>query len=625
MCAENRHLYVAPTCRKIDRELSESIPALKRPAQLERDVHSFAHPDEVIVKHLNLHLHVDFARRQIGGKASLYIENISGVEELYLDTSQLTIERVTLGQQEEETSFTLGQEVKFLGQPLVIKIKPKTKVVNIHYKASKDAAAVQWLEPEQTVERKAPFLFTQSESIMARTWIPCQDTPTVRMTYRASIEVPQGLMAVMSACNSQHKSANGIYDFQMFYPIPSYLLALAVGNLEFRPISSRCGVYAEPATIRKAAWEFADTDKMMAAAERLYGPYRWGRYDIIVLPPSFPFGGMENPCLTFATPTILAGDRSCVSLIAHELAHSWSGNLVTNANWNDLWLNEGFTTYFEHRIMEEIYGAEYTDMLAGLGYMDVKAIVAKLGAQHKDTHLHLDLSERDPDEGMSDIAYDKGHFFLRMIEKNVGRNAWDTFLRNYFDTFAFQSMTSERLVSYLYEKLIGKNEQLAETLQIEKWIYGPGLPDNCLEVNSTMLQQVESQVKAFTAGTKAEELDVTNWMTQHWMYFFRNLPPVLKKEQMSDLDNVFEFTASGNYEIRFAWFTHAIAAKYEEAYPALEKFLLSQGRRKFIKPLYEKLSETPEGLAMAKRIYEKARPTYHSVSTGSIDKILQWK
>lgn len=620
MCAEGHHAYVPPTCKKLERQ--QQIPASAQVNKLERDIHSFARPDEVVVRHLDLHLLVDFAQRQIGGKVSLYIENFLGMDELYLDTSQLTIERVTLGAQEEETSFALGQEVKFLGRPLVIKIRPKTKMVNVYYKASRDAAAVQWLEPAQTAGGAAPFLFTQSESIMARTWIPCQDTPTVRTTYRARVQVPPGLMAVMSASNSQRKSANGIYDFQMFYPIPSYLLALAVGNLEFRPISPRCGVYAEPETIEKAAWEFADTEKMIAAAERLYGEYRWNRYDIIVLPPSFPFGGMENPCLTFATPTILAGDRSCVSLIAHELAHSWSGNLVTNANWNDLWLNEGFTTYFEHRIMEEIYGRDFADMMSVLGFMDLKAAVSKIGPQHADTHLHIDLAGRDPDEGMTDIAYDKGHFFLRTIEKHVGRAAWDRFVREYFDHFAFHSMTSDKLAAYLREKLIGDNRQLADSLQIDKWIYGPGLPDNCPQPSSTMLQQVEAQAKAFTAGSKAEQLDVSNWMTQHWVYFLRNLSPMLTHEQMADLDAAFEFTASGNYEIRFAWFMHAIVNQYHEAYPALEKYLLCQGRRKFIKPLYEKLSETPDGLAMARRIYEKARPTYHPVSTGTIDKIL---
>ena len=623
MCPEARINFNSSLKNK--KEIGSQSTLHQVPTILETDIHSFARPEAARVRHLDLKLRVDFEHHQLVGKVALHIENVTGTTSLYLDTKDLVIERVTLGLKEKETTFSLGEDVKCLGRPLMINIRPGTKVVNIYYKTVPEAAAVQWLEPQQTKDRKAPFLFTQSQAILARTWIPCQDSPSVRVTYRATVQVPPGLMAVMSAQNSQEKSADGIYHFQMFYPIPSYLFALAVGDFEFRPISERSGVYAEPSIIEKAAWEFADAEKMIAAAEQLYGPYLWGRYDIIVLPPSFPFGGMENPCLTFATPTILAGDRSCVSLIAHELAHSWSGNLVTNANWNDIWLNEGFTTYFEHRIMEVISGKEYSKMLALLGFADLKATLQKLGLENPDTRLHLDLLNRDPDEGMSDIAYDKGHFFLRMLEEHLGREAWDHFVRHYFDEFAFQSMTSDRLVSYLRDRLLNNDKELEEKLHIAKWVYGVGLPENCPKVISTILQLVESQLQAFLAGAPAQELITHGWTTQHLMYFLRNLPATVTRQQLEDLDNRFHFSETGNYEVLFAWLLHAIAHQYEVAYAALEGFLTNQGRRKFIKPLYAKLAETPAGLAMAKKIYQKARPTYHPVATNTIDKILHWE
>ena len=392
---------------------------------MREDSHSFARPSEAVMHHLELDLEIDFDRQRISGAATLHVQNLGRAAKLYLDTRDLTVTKITLDEAKSPTGFSFGEEKPYMGRPLIIDIEPETKLVHIEYSTSPQAAAVQWLAPEQTAGGSKPFLFTQSQAILARSWIPCQDSPGIRFTYSAKVKTDPALMAVMSATNPVSKHSDGLYEFEMSQPIPAYLLALAVGDLEFRSVGPRTGVYAEPSIIEKAAWEFGDTEKMMEAAEKLYGPYSWERYDIIVLPPSFPFGGMENPRLTFATPTILAGDRSLVSLVAHELAHSWSGNLVTNATWNDFWLNEGFTTYFEHRIMEALYGKEYADMLASLSFQDLRSEIADLGADSKDTHLHLNLQNRDPDDGMNAIAYDKGHFFLRTLEATFGRDKWD--------------------------------------------------------------------------------------------------------------------------------------------------------------------------------------------------------
>jgi leukotriene-A4 hydrolase len=585
--------------------------------------HSFSRPEEAVVKHMELDLLVSFAKKQIVGRAVLYIVNSAKTDKLHLDTRGMTIKRVTIGQKKTPATFALGDADPLLGQALVVDILPETKLVTIDYETGPDAAALQWLTPSQTAGGRKPFLFTQSQAILARTWVPCQDNPGVRFTYRAKVRVPAGMMAVMSAQNPTQVNPKGQYEFYMPQPIPSYLLALAVGELDFKPISDRCGVYAEPPLVEKAAWEFADAEKMIKTAEELYGPYRWGRYDIIVLPPSFPFGGMENPRLTFATPTVLAGDRSLVAVVAHELAHSWSGNLVTNATWSDFWLNEGFTVYFERRILEALYGREYSEMLAVLGYQDLVKQIAEFGKDSPDTKLYLNLDGRDPDEAVNDIPYEKGYFFLRLLEETVGRETWDALLKKYFEKFAFQTMTTPRFVEYLREQLLQSDEALEGTLQVASWMDSTGLPSNCPVVRSTALDNVDLQLKAWSGGTPAASLATKAWTTQQWIHFIRNLPATLTKENAAELDAAFNFTSRGNAEILTEWFAKALETKYEQAYPAIQRFLTSMGRRKLLKPLYTQMAKSREGREMARRIYALARPGYHSVSVRTVDEILK--
>ncbi|MEO1382727.1 MAG: M1 family aminopeptidase/hydrolase, partial [Bacteroidota bacterium] len=338
-----------------------------------RDPHSFARAWEAKVDHLSLDLKVDFEREMLKGTAVLRIDRIENAKTLHLDTRNLSIQSISISDDSlhlRPISIQVGRVDSILGEELLVPLEEETRFVHIQYETNPGADALQFLPPGLTTG-SGPFLLTQSQAINARTWVPIQDSPGIRFTYDAKIEVPAHLLALMSATNPQETNATGIYHFQMDQPIPAYLLALNVGDLEFRSLGSRVGVYAEPAVIEAAAYEFAELSKMMEIAEQLYGPYRWKRYDVVVQPPSFPFGGMENPRLTFATPTILAGDRSLVSLVAHELAHSWSGNLVTNATWNDFWLNEGFTVYFEYRIMEALKGRDYSEMLARISYEDL--------------------------------------------------------------------------------------------------------------------------------------------------------------------------------------------------------------------------------------------------------------
>ena len=587
------------------------------------DTHSFAVPQDAVVKHLNLDIKVDFDSQVISGMASWDIENTGEGEEIVFDTRQLNIEKVTLDDNGQATTFSLGDSVQYLGKALKVKIQPGTKRVNIYYSTSRDAAALQWLNPQQTAGKKQPFLFTQSQAILARTWIPCQDSPGIRFSYNATVQVPKELLAVMSAENPQEKKADGNYTFNQPHAIPSYLMALAVGDIAFKAIDQRSGVYAEPVTLKKAAYEFADMGKMITAAENLYGPYKWGRYDVLVLPPSFPFGGMENPMLTFATPTVIAGDRSLVSLIAHELAHSWSGNLVTNATWNDFWLNEGFTVYFERRIVEAVYGKDEAVMQEVLGTQDLHATLDDFGMTSPDTRLKADFTGRDPDEGVSDIAYEKGFAFIRTIEEAVGRERLDAFLKEYFNSHAFQSVTTEEFIAYLEEHLIKGDTELRKMLDLNNWIFKPGLPANALKVESARFAAIDVLLRKFKASGDAGVLNTVNRSTNELLYMIRHLPDSISTAQLSALDSEFKFTQSGNSEIQAAWYVLAIRKAYKPAYPKIEEFLTEVGRRKFLLPLYKEMIKTPEGKEWAKKIYKRARPNYHSVAYHSIDELLQ--
>lgn len=595
---------------------TQSIP------DTEKDWHTYSNADSVKAKHLFLDISVNFDEKRITGSAKWDLENLKQSNSVVFDTKDLTIDSVLLDDG-TAAKFTLGKDDEVLGSPLRIGIKPDNKSLTIYYRTGANPLALQWLSPSQTFGKKSPFLYTQSESIYARSWIPCQDGPGIRYTYDAKVQVPKGLLALMSAENPQKKSEDGLYTFKMDKPIPAYLMALAVGDIGFAAVGPNTGVYAEPAILGKARKELEDLDTLVHKAEGLYGPYRWGRYDVMVLPSGFPIGGMENPKLTFCTPTILAGDKSLVNLISHELAHSWSGNLVTNATWNDFWLNEGFTVYFERRITEAQYGKDYVDMLWELGYQDMEAGVSDIGPKSKDTWLKLDLKVRDPDVGLTDIAYEKGAAFLYLIENTVGRENMDKFLRGYFDSHAFKTINTEDFIVYLHDNLLKQNSDWSSRINIDEWIYGPGIPANCPRAGNVRFKATEVQSAAFLGGKPAASLVTKDWSTFEWMHFLRSMPKDLSVEKMKDLDNTFHFTQTKNSEIADLWYLQSIRSKYEPAYPAMKEFLLVTGRQKFLEPLYKAMKETPEGFEMAKGIYQRSRPNYHPLAQKTIDEILK--
>ncbi|MDL2141473.1 leukotriene A4 hydrolase C-terminal domain-containing protein [Flavobacterium tructae] len=586
------------------------------------DEHSYSKPELAVVKHLDLDIKVDFDTQTITGKASWQIDNISKGNEIIFDENTLNITKVTLGDEEKETKFKLGTDVEFHGKPLHITIEPNTTKVNIYYSTTKDAVALQWLTPEQTADKKKPFLFSQGESVWSRTWIPCQDSPGIRFTYNAKVTVPKDLIALMSAVNPQKKNDTGVYTFKQDKAIPSYLMAIAVGDLEFQSIDKRTGVYAEPSLLKKAAWEFAELGNMVGAAEKLYGPYRWGRYDVLVLPPSFPYGGMENPNLTFLTPGVIAGDRSLTSLLAHELGHSWSGNLVTNATWDDIWLNEGFTTYVEHRIGEAIFGKKEFEMQNVITNKELVDNVAEYGDTNPDTRLKVSLTGRNPDDGISMIPYVKGYAFLRVIENAVGREKFDPFIKNYFDSHAFQSITTEDFVKYINENLIKGDKALADKIKLDEWIYKPGIPSNILPVSSPDFDTIDKIQKTWreTGVTGLSKKITTTAEKQH---FIDHLPADVTVKEMEAIDKEFNFTKGGNFIIKRQWFVQAIEHQYKAANPAIEQFLIGISRTGSVMMLYKEMVKTPEGKVWAKQIFEKAKSGYHATTIQAVEGILK--
>ena len=611
------------------------------------DDHSYSNLKEIRTTHLDLDLDVSFANKTIYGIARHTMKN-NGTDTAIFDVKGLKIQKITLGDknQERETDFVIGNMDKdsILGQPLLVSIDHKTTKINIYYQTTTSSEALGWLDSNLTSSKNKPFLYTQGQAILTRTWIPTQDSPSNRITYSAKVKVPQDLLPVMSAKNAKRKNENGIYFFKQEKAIPSYLIALAVGDLTYHSFSKNTGVFCEPQLMNACKYEFLEIPKMMNSAEKLYGKYQWNQYDILVLPYSFPFGGMENPMLTFVNPTIIAGDRSLVSVVAHELAHSWSGNLVTNRTWNDFWLNEGFTVYFEERIMEQLYGREISDILASIEFHDLQNELERINNSSfpEDSKLFLDLKKRNPDDAMTAIAYVKGAFFLKTLEKKVGRKKFDAFLNGYFKKYSFKTINSKLFTEFLIEELLEPNKI---SFNYKEWIYQKGLPKNCIPIHSARLNRMHDLALTYSKGIDVfapktkfkvvkirgrkrkkkyiEQIKREDFIVQEWQTFIHELPSKISKNKLKKLDGYFSFKNCGNSEIMTDWFLLGIENNYREIYPEIEQFVKKIGRRKYILPIYEKLSNNENSKDFAESLYKKYKQNYHAVSRNAIEKILK--
>jgi leukotriene-A4 hydrolase len=603
----------------------ESPPATKNLAakRVTQDHHSFSRPDRVRVTHAVIDWTVDFDARELRGSVTWYVERAPGAEDepLILDSKGLIIESVYSGKG-QPVDFRFGADDEILGAPLSIQMAPGDRTVTIAYRTGPGAAALQWLTPEQTTGKKHPFLYSHSTAIYARTFWPCQDSPAVRFTYEAEMAVPSGLKAVMAAEMLPGGGGEGAFRFRMPQPVPSYLVAIAVGNIVFRELGPRTGVYAEPSVVDAAAFEFVDTEAMLDTVERLYGPYRWGRYDLLVMPPSYPAGGMENPRLTFVSPAVIAGDRSLTSVVAHEIAHAWSGNLVNGATWSDLWITEGPTCYIEQRVVQSFFGKAFADMLDANYFEDLMEEMPTLDEGFTALH-NVSLEGHDPRDNYSDVPYTKAEMFLRVLEQAVGREDFDAFLNRWFDDNAFQSRTTMDFEKALARDLFGGDDAWMQSLQVDEWLYGSGLPNNAPVIESEKLTRARLEAEAFVNGDKtAPELPGDEWSAHEWIRALRELPAGLPESKAAELDDAWSLSESGNCKVLKEWFLVCIRCGYQPADPALERYLTEVGRLRYLKPLYTELAKTPEGRKRALAIYAEARPLYHQITVNGIDKIL---
>jgi leukotriene-A4 hydrolase len=587
------------------------------------DWHTLSNYQAIISTHVSLDLRVDFEQQQLIGSIVHDLKRLhKNVDTLSLDTRAITITKAEIfdGSQWQETKYNLNQPDPVRGSQLDISLSENTEKVRVSYFTSPEASGLQWLTPEQTAGKKHPFMFSQSQAIHARSWLPIQDTPAMRVTYSATITTDKHLRPVMSANNNPERSEDGVYKFEMPQAIPPYLIAIGAGDIQHKAMSKQTAIYSEQAYLDLAAKEFEDTQAMIEATEEMYGEYRWNQYDLLILPPSFPFGGMENPRLSFITPTVLAGDKSLVSLIAHELAHSWSGNLVTNATWRDLWLNEGFTSYVENRIMEEVFGRERAVMEQALGAQGLNEELKDLPTGDK--ILHVEIEGRDPDDAFSGVPYTKGQLFLIYLEEQFGREKFDPFVKAYFNDHAFQSTDTLSFVKYLNQHLIHKYPGIVSDDTINQWIFSPEMPADAPQPTSDAFDKVQGHIDGLAADTPSlDDIPTAKWTVHEWLYFINNLPQDIALDKMTMLDNAYNLTTSTNNEIAHAWLLLSIKRQYAAVNERLKDYLISIGRRKLITPLYQELVKRDETRQFAKEVYEIARPGYHPLAKGTVDKI----
>ncbi|WP_233998155.1 M1 family metallopeptidase [Erythrobacter sp. QSSC1-22B] len=590
-----------------------------------RDDYTFARPQIARVTHLDLDLELDFRAQTVGGTATLDIAAAPGAEEIVLDSNGLQINEI-MAADGARLAYTIGETVEGKGEPITVQIGDARRIT-IDYTSAPQADALQWLAPEQTAGGEHPFVFSQGQAINNRTWIPTQDSPGIRQTWEARITAPAPLDVVMSGILQGETSDVGggrrAFTFEMDKAVAPYLIAIAAGDIDFRTLGPRSGVWAERATLDRAAAELVDTEAMIDAAEELYGEYRWGRYDMIVLPPAFPYGGMENPVMTFLTPTFIAGDRSLTGLVAHELAHSWSGNLVTYASWRDGWLNEGVTSYLENRISEVVFGETRAAQERALSYAGVMEAVEELGTQAPETTLRTP-DTLDPLNYNSSITYDKGALFLHTVESIVGRERFDPWLRSWFDRHAFEPATSAMFLADMRANLIGDDRALEQRLMLDQWVYGTGIPANVTRPDPQAFATVDAAARAYAQDRTLDAQAWQGWSAAEQMRFLRSLPEALSAEELAQLDRTLSLSTTGNNEIKFLWLEAALRNRYDPAVAQAETFLSTVGRNKFVEPLFRALVDEAEwGLPIARRIYDRTRPSYHSYTRGKVDQVLR--
>ncbi|XP_008783659.2 leucine aminopeptidase [Phoenix dactylifera] len=605
------------------------------------DPHSCADASQPFATHVSLTLYLDFATSTILGSALLTLPS-PHTGPLTLDTRSLSNLSALDPLSGSPLPFSLSPSNpdRILGQALTVSLSSHSSLL-LTFSTTPASSALQWLSPAQTSSRSHPFVFTQCQSIHARSIFPCQDTPAARIRFSAKLNLPRPLSAVMAAahlacrdpapgdagpaCPDTLWCAQGrvVEEFAMNQPIPPYLFAFAAGDIGFRDVGPRTRVYAEGGTavLDAAAREFAGTEEMIRVGEALFGPYEWERFDLLVLPPSFPYGGMENPRMVFLTPTVIKGDASGAQVVAHELAHSWTGNLITNKTNEDFWLNEGFTTYAERRIVEVVQGEERAALNSGIGWRGLNEEMERFKDNMEFTKLKPKLAGIDPDAVYSQVPYEKGFQFLLRIERQIGRPAFDEFLKKYISTFKFQSIDTETFLEFLKANVPGIENQI----DLKLWVEGTGIPPDAMEPVSTIYTKIVLLAKDFNAGRMPREDEVADWHGQEWELYLENLPKAVEASQVAALDARYRLAESRDWEVKVAFLQLAISSGCKEYFGEVEKTLKQVGRMKYLRPLYTALVQgtgRDEEKMLAKRIYTEARDCYHPIAQGVVESIL---
>jgi aminopeptidase N len=578
-----------------------------------QDPHSWNDSSQPDTTSIDLRLKVEFAARRLDGSATLSLSRPEPGP-LDLDTRDLEVRDVS-DADGGPLPFHLDAPDPIVGARLRVQLGATTTRVRVNYATGSSASALQWLTPSMTAGGNQPYLFSQCQAIHARSIVPVQDTPRVRITYTAELTMPRALRGLMAAefVSRDEKGEFAIEKWRMPQAIPPYLIALAVGELDWRDVGPRSRVWAEPSVVEAAAREFGEVDSMIGAAEELFGPYDWDRFDLLCMPPSFPYGGMENPRLAFLTPTLLAGDRSLTAAVAHELAHAWTGNLVSNASAEHFWLNEGFSVYAERRIVEALHGAEVAALQAALGRHDLDEALARFVDQPELQRLHTRLKGIDPDEALSEVPYEKGFLFLRTVEEQVGREAFDRFLRAYLQEYRFRSITSEDFVRTLERELPGT----FDNVDGHSWLEGGGVPVNAPEPHSTRLDAVDA------LGSRAPDDELARrFSPTEWQLYLDGIPRPADPALLDELDHRFALTQSTNYEVLVAWLRLGVESDRAPILPRTEEVLGRIGRLKYLKPLYAALAKRPGTKDLAHRIFERHRAGYHPIAQQVIANLL---
>ena len=605
------------------------------------DYHSFANIDQFRITRMEVDLRVWIVTgastaRSLDGSVALEIRRLDpNATELVLDTKGLLISDVSqkavdlLGATSKDQTtwvsrpFHMGKSDPILGAPLVIELpasKKTTELIKIDYESGEDASGLTWLDTKRSLGLTKPFLYTRSGGIGARSWIPLQDTPLVRMTYAVRLHTPPELKAVMSAESDLSIKGKGEYLFEMSKPTPAWEIALAVGDLKFKETGPRSGVYAEKSMIDAAAKSFANTETMLQADEKMFGSYRWSRFDIVVMPSNYPTLGAAAPRLAFVSPTVVAQDDRSTAALAREMAHAWAGELVSNATWRDRWLNEGMAAYMESRTITALYGAQRAALEEAADLAVLRAQLAVL--KPADQLLAVDLRGRDPAVGATAVPYEKGRLFMNFLDAKFGREHFDAFLRGYFDRFAFKSISTDQFLAYLHETLLDRYPGLVTSSEVDQWVNGPGIPAYSVLPPGDLFQPVDEARTAFLAGNLQPKQFGADWLSEQWEYFFDTMTSPMSAPQLAALDQARNFTQNRDGEIERSWLNQVIAADYRPAYARLQEFLGTVGEVNLIAPLYVQLMKTDSGATLAKRVYAKARPGYDPAAVAALDPIV---